>query len=113
MEFWTPLDERFCWRQTLEEFRNGPRLYTYPVTEYPTTFLRLYQALIDISKIQDSFIINLHYANLKGYILLPYTPNTMRFLHLFSNIKLFDNQHLTIHKIKVYDDLIQIKLLIV
>ena len=39
MEFWTPLKEHFCWRQSPEEFRTRPSLYPIPVKEYPATFL--------------------------------------------------------------------------
>jgi hypothetical protein len=79
MEFWTPLDDHFCWRQSDEEFKRLPRLYPYPLTEYPATFLRLYRALIDKAGIDDSFMISLHYANVKGYIIRPGAPNSIIF----------------------------------
>ena len=94
MEFWAPLDEHFCWRQSAEEFRHRPRLYPYPVTEYPVSFLRLYKALVDLNKINDEFIITLAYKNINGYILRPYAPDTFGFAHSFSEIKPFNNQHL-------------------
>ncbi|MDE0040524.1 MAG: hypothetical protein OXT74_00670, partial [Candidatus Poribacteria bacterium] len=58
MEFWTPLDELFCWKQSAMEFQHQPRLYPYPVTEYPATFLRLYRAIVDEAKLEGDFIIN-------------------------------------------------------
>lgn len=74
MEFWTPLDDHFCWRQSSEEFRLRPRLYPYPVTEYPCTFLRLYRALADAAQISCGFTVGLWYLNVKGYALAPYAP---------------------------------------
>ena len=86
MEFWTPLDERFCWNQSAIEFQHHPRLYPYPVTEYPTTFLRLYRAIVDEAKLEEDLIINFCYANLKGYILLPGSPSSVSFKLPFEKV---------------------------
>jgi hypothetical protein len=74
MEFWTPLDDNFCWRQAPEEFRLRPRLYPYPVAEYPSSFLRLYRAVADAAGISCGFIVELSYLNVRGYSLAPYAP---------------------------------------
>lgn len=74
MEFWTPLDRHFCWAQQPGEFAKRPELYPYPVVEYPVTFLRLYQAILDSSGLKGEFAVNLRYLNLKGYRLRPYSP---------------------------------------
>ncbi|MBN1514990.1 ATP-binding protein [Candidatus Sumerlaeota bacterium] len=75
MEFRTPLGEIFCWRQSQEEFRKRPRLYSYPVIEYPTTFLRLYRAFVDQAGIKCGFRLQLQYRNLQGYALFPGDPD--------------------------------------
>ena len=79
MEFWTPLDEGFCWRQSDEEFKKRPRLYPYAVIEYPVTFLRLYQSIIKKLNISKEFEIIIYYNNLKGYALLPFAPGIIGF----------------------------------
>ncbi|MCL4424163.1 MAG: ATP-binding protein [Firmicutes bacterium] len=93
MEFWTPLNENFCWRQSEEEFRRRPRLYPYPVTEYPATFLRLYRAITTESKIDGEFLITLYYRNIRGYILLPYSPRSIGFRFPRSDVKPFSEPH--------------------
>ncbi len=99
MEFWTPLGEHFCWRQSSEEFRIKPRLYFYPVIEYPTTFLRLYRAILDALRINDEFLIDLQYGNLKGYTLNP-TPGRFGFGYS-GGIRTFEGQHLMVPRKKV------------
>lgn len=79
MEFWKPLDEHFCWRQSEEELRKHPTLYPYPVVEYPTTFLRLYKELVNQGRIESDLLINLCYLNVRGYNLLPYAPGSVGF----------------------------------
>ena len=74
MEFWTPLGEHFCWRQSREDFEKRPELYPYPVVEFPVTFLRLYKSIIEVSNLTGNFIVNLKYLNLKGYRLRPWAP---------------------------------------
>jgi hypothetical protein len=104
MEFWTPLDEQFCYGQSVEEFRSRPRLYPYPVTEYPATFLKLYRAIVDVAEIGNEFLIGLRYWNLKGYILLPYAPRSHRFRFPLSSPMPFAHQHLLVPRRKVASD---------
>jgi len=104
MEFWTPLDENFCWRQSPEEFSKRPRLYPYPVIEYPTTFLRLYRAIVDSLRISNDFIVDLCYLNLKGYILAPYAPNAIGFMDADTYSKPFEDKHLRVTRRTIKDD---------
>ena len=104
MEFWTPLNENFCWRQSPEEFSKRPRLYPYPVVEYPTTFLRLYRAIVDSLEISKDFIVDLRYLNLKGYILAPYAPNAIGFMFADSYSKPFEDKHLYVTRKTIKND---------
>jgi hypothetical protein len=106
MEFWTPLTRLFCWRQSEEEFRVRPRLYPYAVVEYPTTFLRLYRAVIDKIIYKDDFIMSLQYHNLKGYILLPYGPGSVGYMFPKSDLKPFDQENLDILNIPLINNFI-------
>lgn len=96
MEFWTPLNENFCWRQSPEEFNRRPRLYPYPVVEYPTTFLRLYRAVVDSLITSNDFIVDLCYLNLTGYILAPDAPNEIGFMSADTYSKPFEDKHLRV-----------------
>lgn len=78
MEFWTPLDEHFCWRQSQQEFQRRPRLYPYSVVEYPVSFLRLYRALADEFGVEGKVLLQYQYRNLTGYILRPFHPQAIR-----------------------------------
>lgn len=80
LEFQTPLDGHFCWRQPEEERRIRPRLYPYPVVEYPVSFLRLTEALLQEAGYTDDVLIQLQYWNVTGYILRPGQPDEIRFL---------------------------------
>jgi hypothetical protein len=93
MEFWTPLRERFCWTQKVEEFKKRPELYPYPVVEYPVTFLRLYKAVSELPGFQGNFIINLCYLNLRGYRLRPYAPKQVGYMFA-DELKPFDYDNL-------------------
>lgn len=106
MEFWTPLNEHFCWRQSPEEFSKRPRLYPYPVVEYPTTFLRLYTEITNAMGIGGDFIIDLRYHNLKGYVLAPCAPNAIGFMLADTYSKPFEKQHLYIPPRTVRNDFI-------
>lgn len=101
MEFWTPLNEHFCWMQSQEEFRTRPRLYSIPVIEYPATFLRLYRALVNILGIESNFLIDLQYRNLTGYNLNPYAPGTFGFLFPDEATRPFEQQNLGAPRKKV------------
>lgn len=95
MEFWAPLDDRFCWMQSEEERRARPRLYPYPVVEYPVSFLRLAAALMDSVGYSDEVLLQLEYRNVRGYSLRPGQPDEIRFL-LPDDTTPFDEQHLRI-----------------
>jgi len=101
MEFWSPLDKIFCWMQSEEEYRTRPRLYPYPVIEYPTTFLRLYRAIVDALKIKDDFILSFHYNNLKGFIVRPYSPRSFEFMEPHSDIEAYQKDNFFILSYKV------------
>jgi hypothetical protein len=93
MEFWTPLDEHFCWGQKKPEFEKKPELYPYPVVEYPVTFLRLYKAILDSFGFKGDFIINLRYLTLKGYRLRPYRPGVVGYMFT-DELKPYQYDHL-------------------
>lgn len=97
MEFWVPLDKSFCWQQTEEEFSKAPRLYPYPVNEFPVSFLKLYHEIVNIEKLQTDFILSHQYRNLSGYNLAPYRPGIVGF-DLPWNLKPFENKHLVASK---------------
>jgi hypothetical protein len=79
--------------QTEKEFKRNPRLYPYPVNEYPVSFLRLYRTIINAEHLVDDFILNLHYRNLKGYSLAPYRPGVVGF-EFATSLKPFGEKHL-------------------
>lgn len=104
MEFWAPLNENFCWRQSPEEFSRRPRLYPYPVVEYPTTFLRLYRPIADSLRTANDFIVDLRYINLGGYILAPYAPNAVGFMSADRYSKPFEGKHLLVPRKPIKND---------
>lgn len=104
MEFWAPLGDLFCWRQSPEEFRTQPRLYPYAVTEHPAAFLRLYRKLVDMLEINDDFLLDIYYRNLKGYVLLPHAPDTFWFRFPGSQVRRFEMQHLVVPRKTVSSD---------
>ena len=77
LEFWTHLDNNFCDFQPENEFKERPRLYPYPVTENPVTFLRLYRAIIDHTENTCDVLITMRWNHLKGYVLPPHSPNAL------------------------------------
>ena len=94
LEFWTPLDYRFCWKQSEEERRILPRLYPYPVVEYPVSFLYLTQALLQETDYADDILIQLQYRNANGYMLPSGQPNEIRFHYPAVPNTPFDESHL-------------------
>ncbi len=94
VEFWTPLNYHFCWRQSEEERRLRPRLYPYPVVEYPVSFLRLVAALLHHVGYADEVLIQLQYRNAAGYILRPGQPDEIRFLSPLRSSAPFIGPHL-------------------
>lgn len=99
MEFWTPLNEHFCWTQKKEEFEKKPELYPYPVVEYPVTFLRLYKAIVGLSNLQGEITINLRYANLRGYRLRPYAPRQVGYMFA-DEMKPYQHDHLILPSLR-------------
>ncbi len=71
--------ERFLHHQTPEEIRTKPRLYPYPVVEYPATFLRLYGALAEKLSLRGDSIVWMVYRNIAGHYLRPGAPRSIDF----------------------------------
>ncbi|MFC1987183.1 helix-turn-helix domain-containing protein [Chloroflexota bacterium] len=97
MEFWTPLGRHFCWRQSPEEYSNRPELYPYPVVEYPVSFLRLYEAIVERANIIGNIVIYLSYYNLRGYRLRPYSPRAAGYLFAdATDLRPYEYDHLEV-----------------
>ena len=96
LEFWTPLDDHFCWKQSQEEMRVRPRLYPYPVVEYPVSFLHLAQALLCGTGYTGEMLIQLQYRNVADYVLRPGQPDEIRFLFPSVPSTAFAEPHLRI-----------------
>ena len=94
LEFWTAIDESFCWQQKSEEMKEHPRLYPYPVVEHPVSFLRLYRALADLLKIDCEVVFQMQYLNVKGAILLPYQPGSIGFDYPMEPVKPLERNRL-------------------
>ena len=80
LEFWTAIDESFCWQQDPLEMTKHPRFYPYAVVEYPLSFVRQYRAIADLLKIDCDIIFQMQYLNVQGAILLPYQPESIGFM---------------------------------
>lgn len=75
MSFQTPLNERFCWGQSDEEFKSRPRLSPYAVVEFSVSFLRMYRRFIDTFSISDNeWCVVICYHKVNGYFLAPGHP---------------------------------------
>ena len=96
LEFWTPLNDSFCWRQSAEERRVRPRLYPYPVVEYPVSFLSLASALLDKAGYSGELWVQLQYRNVEGYTLPPGHPGEFVFHSPFDGSTPFAGPHLLI-----------------
>ena len=94
LEFWTAIDDSFCWRQDSTEMKEHPRLYPYPVVEHPVSFLRLYRALVDLLRIDCDVIFQMQYLNVKGVILLPYQPESIGFMHPMDPVRPLERNRL-------------------
>ena len=101
LEFWTPLDDRFCRKQSEEERRVRPRLYPYPVVEYPVSFLRLAAALLGSAGYSEEVLIQLEYRNASGYILPPGQPEHFDFDSPLDPSTPFAGRHLLVGPIRV------------
>jgi hypothetical protein len=104
LEFWTAIDQYFCWQQDPDEMRIHPRLYPYPVVEHPLSFLRLYRALADFLHIHGDILLQMQYLNVKGAILLPYQPESIAFMHPFEPVRPLKENRLVFEKKRVPED---------
>lgn len=98
LEFWTQIDDHFCWRQSEKARKEHPRLYPYPVVEYPVSFCRLYKRLVSALQIKSSVIFQMQYLNVKGVILLPYQPESIGFMHQIEPIVPLERNRLVFPK---------------
>ncbi len=87
LEFWTGIDKYFCWQQDVQEMKERPRLYPYPVVEHPLSFVRLYRAVVDFLNIESDITFQMEYLNIQGAILLPYQPESIAFMVPMEPIK--------------------------
>lgn len=94
LEFWTEVDESFCWQQSTEERKVHPRLYPYAVVEHPVSFVRLYRALADLLGIACDITFQLQFLNIKGAILFPYRPESIGFMFPKEPVKPLDRNRL-------------------
>ena len=104
LEFWTAIDEYFCWKQDPAEMSIHPRLYPYAVVEHPLSFVRLYRALTDFLQIHGDILFQMQYLNIKGAVLLPYQPESIGFMHPFEPVRPFERNRLVFEKKKFPED---------
>jgi hypothetical protein len=104
LEFWTPVDLHFCWRQDEASFKKHPRLYPYPVVEYPVSFCRLYKHLCTTLHVESRVIFQMQYVNSEGIVLLPYRPDSIGFMHPMESIKPAERSRLVFPKHSVNSD---------
>jgi hypothetical protein len=74
------LGESFYWRQPPEEIARRPRLWPIAVIEYPVSFLKLFRAIADLSRLQQPFHIRVEYYNIRGHLLPPGPPTDFGFI---------------------------------
>jgi hypothetical protein len=80
MEYVQPLERAFRWREQEDGFTAGPRLYPYPVVEYPLSFVTLYRDVAQESKLPGPFTFELQYWDIQGWFLAPYAPGQTGFI---------------------------------
>jgi len=85
-------------------FQEHPRLYPYPVVEYPVSFCRIYKRLANLLGIKSEVIFQMQYVGVKGVLLLPYRPESIGFNHLMEPVKPLDKQRIVFEKIRVPND---------
>ena len=104
LEFWTAIDGSFCWMQDEKSFKQHPRLYPYPVVEYPLSFCRLYSKIKALLKISLPIVFQMQYLNVMGVILPPFRPESIGFMFPIESIKPLDKNRLVLSKLKVGAD---------
>ncbi|MCH7618844.1 MAG: hypothetical protein IH880_03650 [Candidatus Marinimicrobia bacterium] len=101
MEFTHKINRHFCYNQSDQEYEIRPRLYPYPVIEFPTTFLKLWWAILTKFSPEEDFVINLQYRNIKGTILRPYAPGSTGFDYSFHDPTPYENNHIKLPQLKI------------
>jgi hypothetical protein len=74
------LREPFYWKQPPEEAARRPRLWPFAVIEYPVSFLKLFRAIADLSRLEQPFHIRLAFYNIRGHLLPPGPPTDFGFI---------------------------------
>jgi hypothetical protein len=100
LEFWTAIDQYFCWQQDPVEMKIHPRLYPYAVVEHPLSFVRLYRVLADYLQIRGDILFQMQYVNIKGAILLPYQPESIGFKNPFDPVRPLEENRLVFERIR-------------
>jgi hypothetical protein len=98
LEFWTAIDDSFCWRQDPESFQEHPRLYPYPVVEHPVSFCRLYGELVRLLGVGAYIILQMQYLNIRGAVLLPYNPESIRHMYPMEAVSALNKDRLVFEK---------------
>jgi len=101
LEFWTAIDESFCWQQDQQSFKQHPRLYPYAVVEYPVSFCRLYSRLAALLNITSDILFQMQYIGVRGVILLPFRPDSIGFRHQMESIRPLEAERLVLPKHRV------------
>lgn len=103
MEFVQLLERAFRWRETEDRFEAGPRLYPYPVIEYPLSFVTLYKNVIDKTALIGPFTFEMQYWDLAGWFLPPYLPGQVGF-SFADDLTTYPDQHFrTVEKVPSHD----------
>lgn len=98
LEFWTAIDQSFCWQQDIEAFMKHPRFYPYAVVEHPVSFVRLYRKVVDLLGIEGQVVFQMEYLNVLGCILLPYQPESIGFQHPLEPVKPLEDERLVFER---------------
>jgi hypothetical protein len=94
LEFWTEIDDSFCWMQDEAELARHPRFYPYAVTEYPVSFLRLAKDLYRHLGVSGKVFWRMQYYNIQGCYMSPYHPEAVGFRYPMNPPKLFEKPEL-------------------
>jgi hypothetical protein len=94
LEFSTAIDQEFCWQQPVESMEKHPRLYPYPVVEFPVSFCREYFQLTNLLGITSEITFEMEYRNIEGAILLPYRPESLGFAMLMDPVNPWNKTNL-------------------